>query len=61
MLYDQAMLAMAYTEAFQLTGNKFIKKQRRNIDLRQRDMTHSLGGFYSAEDADRKVKKVFFI
>ncbi len=53
MLYDQAMLAMAYTEAYQATGKKEYEKTAREIfTYVLRDMTDADGGFYSAEDAD---------
>ncbi len=53
MLYDQAMLAMAYTEAFQATGKEEYGKTAREIlTYVSRDMTAPEGGFYSAEDAD---------
>jgi uncharacterized protein YyaL (SSP411 family) len=53
MLYDQAMLAMAYTETYQATGNKEYEKTAREIfTYVLRDMTDPDGGFYSAEDAD---------
>ena len=53
MLYDQALLALAYTEAFQMTGNKKFKKTAEQIfTYVLRDMTSPEGGFYSAEDAD---------
>lgn len=53
MLYDQAMLAMAYTEAFQVTGNNLYKTTADEIfKYVLRDMTSPAGGFYSAEDAD---------
>lgn len=53
MLYDQAMLAMAYTELFQATGNKTHEDTAREIfTYVLRDMTDRRGGFYSAEDAD---------
>ena len=53
MLYDQALLTMAYTEAFQATGNKeFEQTAREIIAYVLRDMTSDQGGFYSAEDAD---------
>jgi len=53
MLYDQAMLAMAYTEAYQLTKNKFYKKtSQETIAYVLRDMTSKEGVFYSSEDAD---------
>jgi len=53
MLYDQAMLAMAYTEAYQATGNEDYGKTAREIfTYVLRDMTVPEGGFCSAEDAD---------
>ncbi len=53
MLYDQAMLALTYSEAYQLTQNKFYKKVAEEIfTYVLRDMTSPSGGFYSAEDAD---------
>jgi uncharacterized protein YyaL (SSP411 family) len=53
MLYDQAMLMMAYTEAYQATGNKSYMETAREIAAYVlRDMTDGGGGFYSAEDAD---------
>lgn len=53
MLYDQAMLVMAYTEAFQATGKKEYEATARQIlTYVLRDMTSPEGGFYSAEDAD---------
>ncbi len=53
MLYDQAMLTMAYAEAYQATGNEeFGLAAREIITYVLRDMTDSAGGFYAAEDAD---------
>lgn len=53
MLYDQAMLAMAYTEAFQATGNgDYARTAKEILTYVLRDMTAPAGGFYSAEDAD---------
>ena len=53
MLYDQAMLCMAYTEAFQITQSELFKQTACEIlEYVLRDMTHPEGGFYSAEDAD---------
>ncbi len=53
MLYDNALLAMAYTEAYQATGNRLYKDIAQKIfTYVMRDMTSSEGGFYSAEDAD---------
>jgi uncharacterized protein YyaL (SSP411 family) len=53
MLYDQAQLAMAYLEGFQITGNPNNEAVVRDVlDYVARDMTSAKGGFYSAEDAD---------
>ena len=53
MLYDQSMLAMAYTEAFQATGKALYRQVAREIlDYVLRDMRSPDGAFYSAEDAD---------
>ncbi len=53
MLYDQAMLAMAYTEAFQATRNNDYKNTaKETFTYVIRDMTSPEGAFYSAEDAD---------
>lgn len=53
MLYDQAMICMAYTEAYQITRNELFRQTSEEIlKYVLRDMTHSDGGFYSAEDAD---------
>ena len=53
MLYDQAMLAMAYTEVYQATGDVGYETTAREIfTYVLRDMTDAGGGFYSAEDAD---------
>jgi len=53
MLYDQALLAMAYTEAFQFTGRD---EYRRTVDeiltYVSRDLGSPEGAFYTAEDAD---------
>ncbi|AKJ65233.1 thioredoxin domain-containing protein [Kiritimatiella glycovorans] len=53
MLYDQALLVMAYTEAWQATGKSEYETTAREIlTYVLRDMTDPAGGFYSAEDAD---------
>lgn len=53
MLYDQAMLAIAYIEAHQATGKEEYARTAREIfTYVLRDMTAPEGGFYSAEDAD---------
>jgi uncharacterized protein YyaL (SSP411 family) len=53
MLYDQAQLASAYLDAFQITHEPLFQSVARDIlDYVRRDMTSPEGGFYSAEDAD---------
>lgn len=53
MLYDQALMLMAYTEAFQVTNNQFYRRVANEIiTYVVRDMMSPEGGFYSAEDAD---------
>ena len=56
MLYDQAQLAVAYLEAFQITREPLFEEVARDIlDYVHRDMTAMEGGFFSAEDADSEV------
>lgn len=53
MLYDQAMLVMAYTEAYQATKNpEYRRTAEEIISYVLRDLASPEGGFYSAEDAD---------
>ncbi|WP_334293202.1 thioredoxin domain-containing protein [Tepidibacter mesophilus] len=53
MLYDNALIAIAYLEAYQLTRNNRYKEIVDKIFTYViRDMTSGEGGFYSAEDAD---------
>ncbi len=61
MLYDQALLAMAYTEAYQaLRKGQFAKVAREIFTYVLRDMAAPEGGFYSAEDADSEGKEGLF-
>jgi uncharacterized protein YyaL (SSP411 family) len=53
MLYDQALLALAYTEAFQAMGaGKFKVTAKEVLEYVLRDLASPEGGFYAAEDAD---------
>lgn len=53
MLYDQALLALAYVEAYQASGAaKFKLTAKETLDYVLKDLATVEGGFYSAEDAD---------
>ena len=53
MLYDQALLALACIETFQITlKDEYARIAREIFEYVLRDMTDADGGFYSAEDAD---------
>jgi hypothetical protein len=53
MLYDNALLALAYAEAWQVTGRSdFARVVRGTLHYLLREMTSPEGAFYSATDAD---------
>ncbi len=53
MLYDQALLSLAYLEAYQALGSpKFMITAKETLEYVLRDLVSPEGGFYSAEDAD---------
>jgi len=53
MLYDQAMMLLAYTEGWQLTRNTLFKETADELaTYLARKLQDKKGGFYSAEDAD---------
>ncbi len=61
MLYDQAMLATAYLEAYQALGQEnFAQTAREIFTYVLRDMTSPEGAFYSAEDADSEGREGLF-
>jgi uncharacterized protein YyaL (SSP411 family) len=61
MLYDNALLAQAYLEAWQATKkNTYRQIADEVLNYVLREMTHSEGGFYSAEDADSEGHEGYF-
>jgi uncharacterized protein len=53
MLYDQALLIMAYAEAYQVTNKQEYRNTVENVhEYVIRELTSREGGFFSAEDAD---------
>ena len=63
MLYDQALLTIAYVEAYQATHEEeYSTVVREILSYVLRDMTSEEGGFYSAEDADSEgVEGKFYL
>ena len=63
MLYDNALLSIAYLEGYQVTNNKLFAKVSRDIfSYVIREMTYENGGFYSAQDADSEgVEGKFYV
>ena len=61
MLYDQALLTLAYTEAYAATGHERFRETAESvIAYVTRDLRGSEGAFYSAEDADSEGREGTF-
>jgi len=53
MLYDNALLPIVYSEAYQITKDPFFENVvKKTLDYVIREMTSSEGTFFSAQDAD---------
>jgi uncharacterized protein YyaL (SSP411 family) len=63
MLYDNALLSLAYLEAYQATGKELYARVARDIfTYILRDMTSPEGAFYSAQDADSEgIEGKFYV
>ncbi len=53
MLYDNALLIIAYLSAYSITNNDiYLDTAEKNAEYILKEMTSEYGGFYSAQDAD---------
>lgn len=61
MLYDNALLAYSYLEAWKVTQKPLYRTVCEEVlEYILRDMTHAEGGFFSAEDADSEGHEGLF-
>lgn len=53
MLYDNALLVISLSQAYQITNNEFYREvMKETLGFIERELMHGEGGFYSALDAD---------
>lgn len=58
MLYDNALLVLAYVEAWKLTKNElYLTVTERTLRYMMRELTHEKGGFYCGQDADSEGRE----
>ncbi len=58
MLYDNALLALAYLDAYQVTENQaYARIVRETLDYVLREMTSVKGGFFATQDADSEGRE----
>ncbi|MGW8265629.1 MAG: thioredoxin domain-containing protein [Longimicrobiales bacterium] len=61
MLYDNGLLARIFLHAYQITGDPELRDVASStLDYILEDLTHPLGGFYSARDADSAGEEGLF-
>lgn len=61
MLYDNALMVMAYFEAYQITGKQLYKQVAENtLEFVIRELNSTSGGFWTALDADTEGEEGLF-
>ena len=63
MLYDNALLATIYAQAYQITGDRALRSvAEETLDYLLRDLRHADGAFFSSQDADSEgVEGMYYV